>query len=68
MLHIYIYIYIYIYVLECNKPKLAFLFALMKNVASTGYICSRIQLNKSSFLCELMKNVACTGYIHDLGN
>ena len=31
----------YIYVLECNSLKAYFLCALMKNVASTGYICSR---------------------------
>ena len=44
---------IYICVCVCSKMQLKlkvdFLCTLMKNVANTGYICSRMQLTKSSF-------------------
>ena len=37
----------------------------MKNVACTGYICSRMELTESRFsIHALMKNVARTGYIY----
>ena len=45
------------------KLKVYFLCALMKNVASNGYICSRMQLTESSFFVCIDKK-CCTYWIY----